>query len=184
MRNWLTALLYTGLILTANLASAQGLADLRTGDMKKLVVHSAPQEFADATFDGTDGELSLAEYRGQIVLLNFWAIWCAPCREEMPTLEALEQDYGGEDFAVVTLATGPNARPAIDKFFDEIGVTALPKYLDKRAALSRANGVFGLPVTVLLNREGQEVARLTGTADWSSDSARAIVDAMLASDGS
>lgn len=180
MRNWLTALLYTGMILTANLAAAQGLADLRDGDMKKLVVHEAPKAFADSTFDSPDGQLSLADYRGQVVLLNFWAIWCAPCREEMPTLEALQQDRGGEDFAVLTLATGPNARPAIDKFFDEIGVETLPKYLDTRAGLARANGVFGLPVTVLLDREGREIARLTGTADWSSDSARAIIDTLIA----
>ncbi|WP_136636624.1 TlpA disulfide reductase family protein [Pseudooceanicola onchidii] len=179
MRNWLTALLYTGLILTANVAAADGIADLRDGDMKKLAVHEAPKAFQDAQFDAADGKISLAEYRGQVVLVNFWAIWCAPCREEMPTLSALQDAYGGEDFAVVTVATGPNATPAIDKFFDDIGVNNLPKYLDKQAALGRGNGVLGLPVSVLLNREGQEVARLTGTADWASDSARAIIEAMI-----
>lgn len=180
MRNWLTALLYTGLILTANVAAAEGIADLREGDMKKLVVHAAPKDFTDAPFDGPEGQTSLSDYHGQVVALNFWAIWCAPCREEMPTLSALQDDYGDDGFAVVTLATGPNALPAIDDFFDDIGVSNLPKYLDKRASVGRANGVLGLPVTVLLNREGQEVARLTGTADWHSDSARAIIEALLA----
>ena len=179
MRNWLTALLYTGMILTANAGWSAGIADLRDGDMKKLVVHEAPQDFAQAEFEGPDGKASLADYKGKVVLVNFWALWCAPCREEMPTLEALGAEFRDQDFAVVTVATGPNAPPAIDKFFDEIGVENLPKYRDQRAALGRAAGVLGLPVSVILDREGREVARLTGTANWSSDSAKAIVQALL-----
>ena len=119
MKKLFRALLYTGLVLGANLGHAEGLSDLREGDLRKLVVHSAPKDLADVTFQGPEGPVSLAEYRGQVVVLNFWALWCAPCREEMPTLDAL-------------------------------------------------------------NREGQEIARLTGTADWHSDSARAIVQALIA----
>ncbi|MGB2201850.1 MAG: TlpA disulfide reductase family protein [Pseudooceanicola atlanticus] len=181
MKNLLTALLYTGLIATANPGwSETDLAALRDGDLRKLVLHESPKPLTDATFEGPHGPVSLAEhYRGQVVVLNFWALWCAPCREEMPTLDALQQEFGGEDFAVVTVATGPNAPPAIDKFFDEVGVESLPKYRDPRSGLARANGVLGLPVTVLLDRDGQEIARLTGTADWHSDSARAIVSALI-----
>ncbi|MGI3169190.1 TlpA disulfide reductase family protein [Pseudooceanicola sp. C21-150M6] len=181
MNKLLTALLYTGLIATANIAAAEpGIAALRDGDLRKLVVHDDPQPLADVAFQGPDGDVSLAEYRGKIVLLNFWAIWCAPCREEMPTLETLARDMGGEEFAVVTLATGPNAPPAIDGFFDDIGVESLPKYRDPKSALARASGVLGLPVTVILDREGRELARLTGTADWSSQSARDIIAALSA----
>lgn len=183
MRNWLTALLYTGMILSANLASADGIADLRDGDMKKLVVHADPKSFPTIAFEGPAGDKSLADYADKIVVVNFWALWCAPCREEMPTLEALARDYADRDFAVVTIATGPNAPPAIDRFFGEIGVTTLPKYRDPRAKLGRASGVLGLPVSVILDREGQEIARLTGEADWSSDAARAIIDALLDQNG-
>ena len=113
MKNLLTALLYTGLIATANPGwSETDLAALRDGDLRKLVLHESPKPLADATFEGPHGPVSLAEhYRGQVVVLNFWALWCAPCREEMPTLDALQQEFGGEDFAVVTVATGPNAPP-------------------------------------------------------------------------
>lgn len=176
--NWFRALLYTGLLLGANLAHAEGIADLREGDLRKLVIHDAPKALPDTAFDGPAGPVSLAEYRGQVVVLNFWALWCAPCREEMPTLDALSRELSGEDFAVVTIATGPNAPPAIDKFFDEIGVTDLPKYRDPRSALARGVGVLGLPATLILDREGREIARLVGTADWHSDSARAIVTAL------
>jgi thiol-disulfide isomerase/thioredoxin len=184
MRNLFKALLYTGLIVTANvgwpgLASAQGISDLRDGDLRKLVVHSDAQPMPSVAFDGPEGKASLQDYAGKIVIVNFWALWCAPCREEMPTLDALAKEYGGEDFAVVTVATGPNAPPAIDKFFDDIGVTTLPKYRDPRSGLARAAGVLGLPVTVILDREGQEIARLTGTADWHSDSARKIVETLI-----
>lgn len=180
MRNWLTALLYTGMILTANVAAAEGIADLRDGDMKKLVVHSEPKEFGQATFEGPDGTASLDDYRGQIVLVNFWALWCGPCREEMPTLDALEKGMGSDDFAVVTVASGPNPPPAVDRYFEEHALQNLPKYLDPNARLGRANSVIAMPVSVLLDRDGREVARLTGTADWNSDSARAIINALIA----
>jgi thiol-disulfide isomerase/thioredoxin len=179
MRNWLTALLYTGMVLTANLASAEGLADLRNGDMKKLVLHDDPKPFPVVAFEGPSGPRSLADYAGKVVVVNFWALWCAPCREEMPTLETLARDLSDRDFAVVTVATGPNAPPAIDRFFEEIGVTTLPKYRDPRAKLGRAAGVLGLPVTVILDREGREIARLTGEADWSGADARTIIEAVL-----
>lgn len=179
MRKLFRALLYTGLMLSANLAHAQDINELRDGDLRKLVVHSAPKAFATTQFDSESGKTSLEVYRGKVVVMNFWALWCAPCREEMPTLDALGAEFGGEDFAVVTVATGPNAPPAIDAFFDEHDLKTLPKYRDPRSALARASGVLGLPVTVILNREGQEIARLTGTADWHSDSARAIVQALI-----
>jgi thiol-disulfide isomerase/thioredoxin len=179
MKNLLTALLYTGLMITANLGSADSIADLRDGDLRRLVFHDTARPFEDAVVEGPSGLVSLSDYRGKVVVLNFWAIWCAPCREEMPTLEALATHFSDADLAVVTLASGPNAPPAIDKFFDETGVTRLPKFRDPRSTVARSAGVFGLPVTVVLNQQGQEVARLTGTADWSSDSAYAIVEALL-----
>jgi len=87
---------------------------------------------------------------------------------------------GGEAFEVVTIATGRNAAPAMKKFFDDIGVENLPLHRDTNSALARQMGVFGLPVTVILDREGREIARLTGDADWNSESARAIIAALTA----
>ncbi len=182
MKKLLIALLYTGLIATANIGAAESdLAGLRTGDLRKLVLHEVPRAVSDMPFEGPHGAVSIKEhYAGQVVVLNFWALWCAPCREEMPTLAALQAEMGGEDFAVVSVATGPNAPPAIDRFFAEVGAENLPKYRDPRSALARDMGVIGLPVTVILNRDGKEIGRLTGTADWHSDSARAIIAALIA----
>ncbi|MCG6904568.1 MAG: TlpA family protein disulfide reductase [Rhodobacter sp.] len=174
------AVLYTALVLCANAALADpALEALRDGSMKKLLFHSAAKPTSNAAFlDEAEGEMTLADLKGGYVLVNFWATWCAPCRQEMPGLNTLQKEFGGKDFRVVTIATGRNQPAAIRRFFEEIGVDALPKYRDPKSALARDMGVLGLPITVLLNPEGLEIARLRGDADWDSDSARAIVAAI------
>ena len=162
-------------------ADMSAAAALRDGDMKKLNFHPAPRPTSEKTFVTPDGsDVSLADYRGKVVLLNFWATWCAPCRKEMPMLEEIARDFGGEDFAVVTLATGRNAPPAIAAFFEEIGVESLPQYRDPQQEIAREMAVLGLPVSVLIDREGREIARMTGDADWSGASARAILTEVIA----
>ncbi|PHQ84264.1 MAG: thioredoxin [Thalassobium sp.] len=176
-----SALLYTALAVLANAAVAQGLdiaalADLREGDMRKLNFHSEPVRGSDKEFISENGEqMTLAAFEGKYVVLNFWATWCAPCRKEMPQLSALQDAYGGDAVEVVTIATGPNPRPAMERFFNEIGVTNLPLHRDPRSDLARDMGVLGLPVTLILNPEGQEIARMQGDADWASESAMAIM---------
>lgn len=181
MRLLLAPVLYLALAVCANAADPATLESLRAGDMKKLNVHSEPRPAGGAAFTLEDGggEATLADWRGKHVLLNFWATWCAPCRKEMPMLAALQEEFGGESFEVLTIATGRNAPEGIKRFFDEIGVDNLPRHQDPRQALAREMGVLGLPITVILNPEGQEIARLMGDADWSSDSARAIIAALL-----
>ena len=182
MRKLRSALLYTALALVANagFADTADIAALRDGDMRKLNLHSNATRGSEVTFTGADGsEMTLAAFEGQVVLLNFWATWCAPCRVEMPHLSALQAEMGGSDFQVVTIATGRNSPQGMAAFFDEIGVDNLPLHTDPRQTLARDMGVLGLPVTLILDRQGQEIGRLQGEADWSSDSARAIVTALL-----
>ena len=183
MRNLTFASLYTGLALLANaaLADMTPYEALRQGDMRKLTFHAEPQAVSDTPFTAADGtEMTLADYSGQITVVNFWATWCAPCRAEMPSLAALQTEFGGDDFEVVTIATGRNPRPAMERFFDEIGVDNLPLHADPRQTLARGMGVLGLPITVILDRDGMEIARLQGDAHWDSDSAKAIVAALIA----
>lgn len=178
------AALYTAFCLFAIPALAAGpdIATLRDGDMKKLVVHEMPAAAPDTPFQLADGEgeATLADYRGKYVLLNFWATWCAPCRKEMPMLSELQRAYGGDRFEVLTIATGRNAPQGIRRFFEEIGVDNLPRHQDPRQRLAAEMGVFGLPITVLIDPDGNEIARMRGDADWSSDSARSIVEALIA----
>ena len=185
----IAALLYAALAASANPLPAQELtaehraelAELREGDMRKLIVHETPVPAPDTPFTDREGhETTLAASNGRVRLVNFWATWCAPCRREMPALDALQRDLGGPDFEVLLIATGRNSPEAIDDFAADVGITTLTTFLDPRSRLAAAMNVPGLPVTVLLNREGQEIARLLGDADWNGESARAIVAALIA----
>lgn len=154
------------------------LEPLRQGDMVKLRLATAPG--SDTAFTAEDGgEMTLEEFEGKFTLVNFWATWCAPCREEMPQLAALQDEFGGDTFEVVTIATGRNAVPAMQAFFEDIGVTNLPLHRDPSQALARDFGVLGLPVTVILDPSGQEIGRLQGEADWAAPEARALVAALI-----
>ncbi len=190
-----SALVYTGLVAIAiaavsfiamkNPAPAAGrnfaaVAELREGDMRKLNFHATPKPVSQKVFITEDGtEATLAMFEGKLTLLNFWATWCAPCRHEMPMLAQLQDGLGDDSFQVVTLATGRNMVPAMKKFFAEIGVENLPLHRDPKQDVARDMAVLGLPATVLIDKNGQEIARLQGDADWSSENARAIIRAVL-----
>ena len=166
-------------------ADLEAAAELRDGDMKKLIFHETLKETSSAAFTLADGAgvASLEDYRGKYVLLNFWATWCAPCRKEMPMLSELQDEFGGETFEVITIATGRNSIPGIRKFLDEVGVDNLPLYLDPKSKLGREMGVLGLPITVILDPQGREIARMRGDAEWNSDSAKAVIRALIGDSG-
>jgi thiol-disulfide isomerase/thioredoxin len=182
MRRLISAVLYTALVFGANAAVADVTAAsaMREGDMKKLNFHSEAKAASLVEFaDPTGKTYSLADWNGKYVVLNFWATWCGPCRKEMPHMDALKQEMQSDTFDVVTIATGRNEMPAITRFFSDAEIESLPILLDPKSKLAREMGVLGLPVTVILNPEGQEIARMQGEADWSSDNAKAILNAVM-----
>ena len=185
-----SAVLYAALALGANalgtlpaLAGAVPdlgqVAALRQGDMKKLEFHAEPKAVPDVAFKDADGaEHRLSDYRGKYLVVNFWAMWCAPCRKEMPTLDKLQAEMGGDDLQVLPIATIRNSLPGVKRFFTDGGVKHLPVLIDPQAELAHKMGVMGLPVTVILNPDGQEIARLIGEADWAGDDAKAVLGAL------
>jgi thiol-disulfide isomerase/thioredoxin len=188
----IAGLLYAAGSLGANPATAQTLSAaqraeveaMRAGEMRKLIVHDAPVPVSGEPMRSRDGvETTLAASNGRVRLVNFWATWCAPCREEFPALDALQRARGGADFEVIPIATGRNEAAGIDRFLAEAKITTLSTWLDPKTRLARDMDVAGLPVTVILNREGAEIARLMGGADWNGDSARAILDYIAALPG-
>ena len=180
------ALLYAALSGFANPAPATPLAPaeieaLKAGEMRKLVVIDPPVPASELGFTDLRGQpVSFADSAGRIRLVNFWATWCVPCRKEMPALDALARERGGPDFAVIPIATGRNSTDAIAAFTAEAGITELPTFLDPKGKLAAEMNVPGLPVTVILDRDGNEIARLLGGADWNGHDARTVIDALIA----
>ena len=124
--------------------------------------------------DGAGRARSLAEFRGRVVLLNIWATWCAPCREEMPALDRLQAKLGGPEFEVVALSIDRQGTEVVRKFFADVGVKSLGIYIDPSAQSMSRLGVVGLPTTLLIDREGREIGRRAGPAKW--DAAQSIED--------
>jgi len=119
-------------------------------------------------FSGADGKLhSLGEFKGRVVLLNLWAPWCAPCVKELPALAALQKAVPEERFAVVAVDVGRDTVPEAGSFLASHGAGALHTYLDSNTSLFRAFGAYGLPLSVLIDAKGREIARAEGPADWS-----------------
>lgn len=185
LKKLIAATLYTALSLGAIPASATDLsaaAALREGSLQKLGFHDAAKDVSPLPFTAADGvEETLADYRGKLVLLNFWATWCAPCRKEMPALDQLAAAYGDQGLVVLPVATGHNPLPAIRSFYEKAGIQSLPLRMDGKGAMARDMGVLGLPVSILISPEGKEIARMTGDAEWFSPSAQSIVAELLTS---
>ncbi len=133
-------------------------------------------------FEDADGRSrSLSDFRGKIVLLNIWATWCVPCRKEMPTLDRLQTALGGADFEVVALSID-RRMDVVRKFFADVGIQKLAMYLDSSAKATRQLGAVGLPTTLLVDREGREVGRLIGPAEWDSPDIAAFISCVIAGD--
>ena len=132
-----------------------------------MALHDAPRALPELRFkDGSGKPVSLADFRGKLVLLNLWATWCGPCREEMPTLDRLQGTLGGPDFAVVALSIDRAGIGVVDTFYAEISAENLDRYIDESGRVAQQLNALGLPTTLLLDREGREIARHVGPAEW------------------
>ena len=138
-----------------------------------LRAHAAPRPVPELVFEDGKGERrTLAGFRNRVVLLNVWATWCVPCREEMPALDRLQQKLGGPGFEVLALSIDAGGAAAVKQFYDEIGIRSLAIYVDPASQAMGALGVVGIPTTVLIDRQGHEIGRRTGPAQW--DGAEAV----------
>lgn len=116
--------------------------------------------------DGAGAPRALSDFRGRVILLNLWATWCVPCRKEMPALDRLQRALGGPEFAVVALSIDRGGVAAVKSFYEELDLRALEIYVDQNAdALTRLGGI-GIPLTVLVGRDGRELWRVIGPRAW------------------
>ena len=161
--------------------STGSTAPNRSANPLSLSVSEQPRPVPEIRFQDDQGHgLTLANFRGRVVLLNIWATWCVPCRKEMPTLDRLQSRLGGKDFQVIALSIDRKGIEAVKDFYREVGVEKLAIYLDPSAKGSHDLAIPGVPTTLLINREGSEVARKLGEAQWDSPEMVSLVEQTIA----
>lgn len=132
-----------------------------------------------AFFVGGEREHTFADFKGQALVVNLWATWCAPCVTEMPALDRLSETVAKDGIAVLPLSADREGAPVIEAFFATNGIGHLPVMVDRMGKVARSLGVPGLPTTVLYDREGRERGRVVGTAEWDAPEAIAFLRACL-----
>jgi thiol-disulfide isomerase/thioredoxin len=164
---------------------AEALTPLSKGQVAAMRTVDEHRLLPDLVFDGPDGKKrTIADFSGKTLLVNLWATWCVPCREEMPALNALERDLGSDRFEVVAINidTGDDEKPKT--FLAETGVDALDYYRDASMgvfnSLKKEGLAFGLPVTLLMDEKGCLISAMNGPAAWDSEDAKALISAALA----
>ena len=178
------------IVLAAYLLSLGGAAAQQAGDVQafedlardvrgfRLIVNKPPVPDTPF-FDAALQRISLKAFGGKALLVNFWATWCIPCVREMPALNALARDLGGDDFAVVAIASGQQVGKNPDVFLKEHQLEALALYTDPHASLMALFETKTLPTTLLVDRSGRILGGVIGETDWSSDEARALLTQLM-----
>jgi thiol-disulfide isomerase/thioredoxin len=133
-----------------------------------------------APVDGKGQAADMAPYRGKVLLVNLWATWCAPCIKELPSLGALQQELGGDQFQVVTIALDERDPAKIEPFLASHGAATLPVLIDRDRTIERVAQVSALPTSLLVDRDGKVRAMVTGDACWNSGTGLAAVKAFIA----
>lgn len=147
-----------------------------------FAIYVQPRDLPDVRFaDGKGQAVTLQGFRGKFVLLNVWATWCPPCRREMPALDRLQQQLGGPDFEVVALSIDQGQRSLylVQEFYLQTGIQSLGVYMDTSGDASRDLGVSAIPTTLLIDREGREIGRKLGPAEWDSAEIVALIRGYL-----
>jgi thiol-disulfide isomerase/thioredoxin len=116
--------------------------------------------------DEKGATVDLSGFRGKVVLLDFWATWCVPCRKEMPSLDRLQERLGAKGLVVVPVAIDAKGMPAVEDFYRELDIRRLAKYADDTRESAAAIGLTGVPATIALDRQGREAFRVEGALDW------------------
>jgi thiol-disulfide isomerase/thioredoxin len=155
--------------------------DFATGSLAAFLVKPERVTLPDISFeDGAGAPLKLSAWKGRVALVNLWATWCAPCRKEMKTLANLQEKLGSQDFEVVAISVDRKGVEASSAFLSETGAAALKLYVEPSARIVADLQTLGLPSTFLVDRQGREIGRLIGPAEWDSPEAVALVEAALA----
>ncbi|MDC3125289.1 TlpA family protein disulfide reductase [Candidatus Pelagibacter sp.] len=136
-------------------------------NLKNLVVHKIPKTYDNVIFlDDTDEEIDIQNLDSQLIILNFWATWCEPCKEEMPSLNRLQANKKLKNLKIYPINIGKENPNKVNSFFAELGIDNLEPYFDNPSTLAKTFSLRGVPTTILLNSKGEELARIIGSINF------------------
>ena len=143
---------------------------LEKPDIKNLVLVKNPKIYKDVIFkDINQKDINLDDFKGKLLILNFWATWCAPCREEMPSLDYLQSNTKLNNLKIFPINIGQEDISKSEFFFKELNIKNLDIYIDAPITLAKKFSLRGVPTTILFNKEGKEFARIMGSIDFNDE---------------
>ena len=136
-------------------------------DIKNLVINKELKKYDNLTFfDAKNKQINLSDYEGKLIMLNFWATWCAPCKEEMPSLDLLQKNEYLKNLKILPINVGQENLEKASNFFKDLEIKNLDFYYDSSITLAKKFGLRGIPTTILFNKDGFEFARIVGSINF------------------
>ena len=143
---------------------------LEASDIKNLIVYNKTKKYDSLSFlDSKNNKLKLERYEGNLILLNFWATWCAPCKKEMPSLDLLQEHKELDNLEIFPINIGKDSIPKALNFFEDLKIKNLKLYFDNPETLAKKFSLRGIPTSILINKEGEEFARIVGSIDFNEE---------------
>ena len=153
----------------AETAAVSAPAEAPVPKAADFVWYDAPKDAPATVFkDAADADKTLADFKGKALVVNFWATWCAPCVKEMPTLDALQSQMGGDTFQVLTISQDREGAKVAQPFVEKNGWKNLALYVEPQGRFQRDASIRGLPTTIVIDKTGKEVGRVEGEVNWTS----------------
>ena len=135
--------------------------------IKNIVIHKVPKTYDNVIFlDKKDQKININEYRGNLLILNFWATWCEPCKEEMPSLDNLQKNTELSNIKIFAINIGKEKFDKVNKFFIDLSIKNFEPYFDPPTTLAKIFSLRGVPTSILINKNGQEFARVIGSINF------------------
>lgn len=154
--------------------------EAKEGLLAQLIIHDKPKALPPLAFyTETGAQVNLQDFQGRVILLNYWASWCAPCRAEMPSLDGLQAHFATAPFTVLAVSLDRGKAEKPKAFLQKLQIKNLAFYHDPESKSARSAGVYGLPTSLLINKKGREVGRLLGEADWHTSDAQQVINNIL-----
>ncbi len=135
--------------------------------IKNIVIHKVPKTYDNVIFlDNKDQKTNINQYKGKLLILNFWATWCEPCKEEMPSLDKLQVNPELDKIKIFAINIGKENLSKVNKFFVDLNIKNFESYFDPPKTLAKKFSLRGIPTSILINKEGQEFARIIGSINF------------------